>query len=284
LPKTAVVSREKLIQQVKGLPPLPHTMMRVWQVIDNPVSNASTLAEAICADPALVATLIKLANSASYGRSRTIHTIPEAITLLGFNVIKKMCMGSIVQVGLLNQGNAPRIFDPVLFWRHCVGTGLAAEALAEAQNLGIGDLAFSHGLLHDIGILALDRCLPEDVAGYFIEELAAERHLMDVEREVLGMDHAQVGLSLAAEWNFPPSLLDAIEYHAAPRLQRGRELEVLLHLACALTDQQEYCVCGEDRADFEDARRFLGLSSEQISQARVVVMNRLAALAEAFEI
>jgi HD-like signal output (HDOD) protein len=282
--KTYAVSREKLVEQVKALPPLPHTMMRVWQVIDNPVSNASTLAEAICADPALVATLLKLANSASYGCSRTVPTIPEAITLLGFNVIKKMCMGTIVQVGLLNEGTHSRIFDRVLFWRHCVGTGLAAEALAEIQRLPIGDLAFSHGLLHDIGILALERCLPEDVAAHFAEELKGDRHLMDLEREVLGLDHAELGHALAGEWAFPTSLMDVIQYHAAPRLARGCELEVLVSLACTLTDQQEYCVCGEGKGSFEDLRKFLGLSSDQISLARQMVMHRLAALAEAFEI
>jgi HD-like signal output (HDOD) protein len=278
------LSRERLLQQIKSLPPLPHTMMRVWQVIDNPVSNASTLAEAICADPALVATLLKLANSAAYGRSRTITTIPEAITLLGFNVIKKMCMATIVQVGLLNQGGALRIFDHVLFWRHCVGTGLAAEALAEIHGMPVGDLAFSHGLLHDIGILALDRCLPDEAVDHFCGELAAGRRLMEVEREVLGTDHAQVGTILATEWNFPPSLLDVIGYHAAPRLERGRELEVLVNLACTLTDQQEYCVSGGGQAAFDRVRKHLGLSSGQITQARQVVMQRLVALAEAFEI
>ena len=88
--RTAIISREELVRRIQGLPPLPQTMMRVWQVIDNPTSNARTLAGAICADPSLVASLLKLANSASYGRSRTIQAIPEAITLMGFNVIKKM--------------------------------------------------------------------------------------------------------------------------------------------------------------------------------------------------
>ncbi|MBI5628753.1 MAG: HDOD domain-containing protein [Candidatus Rokubacteria bacterium] len=279
-----IVPREQLVRQVKGLPPLPHTMMRVWQVIDNPASNSTTLAEAICADPSLVATLLKLANSASYGRSRGIQTIPEAITLLGFNVIKKMCMGTIVQVGLMSQGGASRVFDSVLFWRHCVGTGLAAEAIAEIQGLKIGDLAFSHGLLHDLGVLALDRCLPPDAAEHFAEEIAAGRRLMDVEFEAIGTTHPELGAELAAEWNFPTSLQDVILHHAEPRLEPGRELEVLVGLACMLTDQQEYCQCRDSAGAFEDARKFLGLSSEQINQARQVVMHRLVALAEAFEI
>ncbi|HVP39380.1 MAG TPA: HDOD domain-containing protein [Candidatus Saccharimonadales bacterium] len=282
--RAATVSREQLVQGIHGLPPLPHTMMRVWQVIDNPVSNASTLAEAVCADPSLVASLLKLANSASYGRSRSITTIPEAITLLGFNTIKKMCMGTIVRVGLLSQGAAPRTFDHVLYWRHCVGAGLAAEALAEIQWLPIGDLAFSHGLLHDIGMVALDRCLPDQAAEQLALQMASDRRLMEVEREVVGMDHAEAGAALAGAWNFPVSLQEVIEHHAAPRLERGYELEALVALACTLTDQQEYCLDRDVGGSFERLRTFLGLSSPQISQARQVVMNRLVALAEAFDI
>jgi len=282
--RTAIISREELVRRIQGLPPLPQTMMRVWQVIDNPTSNARTLADAICADPSLVASLLKLANSASYGRSRTIQAIPEAITLMGFNVIKKMCMGVVCREGLLSQGRSGGQFDRVLFWRHCVGTGLASEALAETLRLPIGEVAFSHGLLHDIGLLALDRCLPEELDEVLRVRAGTERNFMEVEAELLGMNHADVGAALVAHWNLPESLHAVIEHHGRPRREAGSELETIVHLGCVLTDQQEYCQCGEIDREFEASRRFLGLTHEQVSRARGTVMSRLVALAEAFEI
>ena len=98
------------------------------------------------------------------------------------------------------------------------------------------------------------------------------------------LTHAEIGVMLAEAWKLPPSLQDVIRHHAHPRHETGRELEVLVNLACTLADQQEYCQCGDTEQQFEASRKFLRLNSSQLNLAREVVMSRLVQLAEAFEL
>ncbi|MBI5836833.1 MAG: HDOD domain-containing protein [Candidatus Eisenbacteria bacterium] len=280
------LSKEELIQRVGELPPLPQTLMRVWQVVDNPAADSHTLAQAVSADPPLVANLLRIANSATYGRMRSVNSISDAITLLGFNVIKKMCMGIMVHVGLLSQDKGTSNFDRVLFWRHCVGTGLTAEILAEMLHLPLAPTTFSHGLLHDLGLLVLDRHLShelEEILGVY-EATEGDCTLFEIEQELLGLNHAQLGAELALQWGFPQSLVDVAANHHHPRITADTTMECIVHLACAMTDQQQLCRCDQAEAVFEDARRFLGLGHGQLHEARETMSRRLMPLAEAFSI
>ena len=283
--KAAVNSRNEIVQRIQALPPMPHTLMRVWQVIDDPDSDNRTLATAVSADPALVASLLKLANSASYGRARTITTVSEAITLMGYNVIKRICMALVAKVGLLAPEKEGRRFDRMPFWRHCVGTALAAESLGEMLRLPNCEIAFSHGLLHDIGVLAMDRCLPDELDEVLVTRDRNDGNFMELEQVFVGMRHTDLGAALADHWKLPNSLRDVIQFHPRPRREKGREMEVLIHVACTLTDRQEYCMCCTDpKHEFDQSRQFLNLSGVQLNRARDHVMSRIVEIAQAFEV
>src|SRR5262249_31133136 len=109
-----------LLRQLQELPPLPQTLLHVWQLVDKPTTSQPELARAISLDPALAAGVLKVANSAHYGRAKAVTSVPEAILLLGFAEVKRICMCSVVKVGLLSANTEPAGFDRTLFWRHCL--------------------------------------------------------------------------------------------------------------------------------------------------------------------
>ncbi|HVP39381.1 MAG TPA: HDOD domain-containing protein [Candidatus Saccharimonadales bacterium] len=280
---TETSHRDTLLERVTGLPPFPQVLMRVWQVIDNPATDAARLAEAVSADPSLVATLLKLANSAAYGRLRAVGTVQEAILVLGFKAIKQLCVASIVKVGLLIRGQGQGGFDRVAHWRHCMGAALTADVLDRLGGLGLGDQAFSYGLLHDVGLLAVERCMPQGLA-QACQRQAAGGTLLEAEREVLGVDHLEAGGELARAWNFPPALERTIVHHARPRCMAGHEMEALVHVSCALTDPAGFCRTEDTAETLEETRRFLRLSSEQLDDAQRQVGSRLTQLAGVLEL
>ena len=121
-------------------------------------------------------------------------------------------------------------FDPQSYIRHCVGVGLAARALAQVTGRN-PELAFTGGILHDIGELVLATCFPEQYAKALAYRALHDCTPVAAERDILGLDHAVVGGLLADTWRFPPSLYSAVAEHHSPSAATADSLADLIHLA-----------------------------------------------------
>jgi putative nucleotidyltransferase with HDIG domain len=118
--------------------------------------------------------------------------------------------------------------DALKLWQHSVAVGLTAKGICIlARRHGQAETAFLTGLLHDIGKIALDTCFPEDYATV-LAQVAEGSPFVDAERSLLGLDHAEAGALLAADWSFPPAIVEVIRDHHNP--QPGDFLPNLIHL------------------------------------------------------
>jgi HD-like signal output (HDOD) protein len=197
-----------LIAEVAELAPLPMVAVRVLEIAEGEQFSAHELAQAISSDQALTAKLLRLSNSAYYGFPRRIGTVRDAVVLLGFRAVRSATLASCV-IEALPGG---RVLDAMTAWRYSVTVGLLAEVLARADRQH-QDEAFTAGVLHNIGRLAMDQHRPRELLASLRLAQREGTTIAEAQRAVLGFTDADLGGALALHWNFPEALARAVERH-----------------------------------------------------------------------
>lgn len=210
----------EIFQGRHELPALPAIYNEAIRLIDNPYSTTDRLAALIMQDQSIVSQIIRLCNSPLFAARQQISTLSSAINYLGMNTIKDILLQiSLVRAFPFDKEAVPD-FDLAIFWEHSLGTAYLTEHIAVKLDLKKSELHYIGGLLHDIGKLLIYHIKPELFSR--IVALQTEKGYDDLaaEREVLQMDHAEIGAILAEEWHFSPAVIDMIRYHHD---ERGRE-------------------------------------------------------------
>ena len=224
------LARDQVLARLKQLPSLPSAVSGVLASFADEDIDIERIAAHIARDQGLTARVLRVANSSFYGLQTRVGTINDAVVVLGFRAVRSMALA----VGMSGVFRVEQChgFDAAAYLRHGVGTGLAARLLAPLAGQN-PDLAFVGGLLHDIGQLVLAAAFPQQ----FEEALAYQRHedgfAIDAEREILGIDHAEVGGMLADTWHFPAALCEAVAGHHQPQAFPAGSLANLIHVASA---------------------------------------------------
>lgn len=212
---------EQILDGATDLAALPQVVMRVMDLTNDPKATAHDLEKIIALDQALAAKILTLANSSYYGLPRRVSTLREAVVFLGFKTLRNMAMTITTFNLFLGRSDTPALAQRAM-WRHSVNTALCARVVVSllhpATQEAVGaDQAYTCGLLHDIGKMALDQsCHALFVA---ITQMSSARHIRysRIECEVLPFSHGQIGAALATRWNLPPMLCEAIAFHHTPR-------------------------------------------------------------------
>lgn len=201
------------VGRIRELPTLPSVLGKVLTTAADPEASALDLGKLIAADQSLSATLLKLVNSAYYGFYRQIESVTHAIVMLGFFEVRNLTL-TATAFRTLSRGSSSS-YDRTQLWRHALATAMAAERCAKVLNVNSRG-CFESGLLHDIGKVVLDTLHPE--AFRDAARLAHEKGccIGDMEKEVFGLDHAEVGGLLGEHWNLPRSVVEAIRCHHTP--------------------------------------------------------------------
>lgn len=221
------IAREELLAALRDLPPLPSVVLELVESLGHEDLSAAQYAAKISRDQALAAKTLRLANSSFYGRGRQVHSVKEAIAVLGLRMVRAV----VTAAGVAGSFRRDPGFDHNAFWRHSIGSALCAQALANELRRDDGDLAFTVGLLHDIGRLALASAFASAYAEVEQWRRAQDCPIGEAERTVLGIDHAEVGGLIARQWNFAQAIVDAIRQHHAPPASAELSLTGIAHVA-----------------------------------------------------
>jgi putative nucleotidyltransferase with HDIG domain len=218
-----------LTRRIGQLPTLPQAVLDVMALLRNEDSSAEQCAAAIARDGGMTAVVLRLANSAFYGVPGRVASVRDALHLLG----RRTLAGVLTTAAVCTRLERPACegFDFVAFWRHGLATAIAAQSLARDLALD-DDVAFTAGLLHDVGIAVLASQWPEALAAAIAAANEADRPLAELERALLGADHASIGAALAVHWHFPAPVVEAIAHHHAPAGAPG--IADLVHVADAV--------------------------------------------------
>jgi putative nucleotidyltransferase with HDIG domain len=221
---------DTILHNVAKLAPFPVVLEKAIHLINDPNSSTQDVVDVIQFDQSITASVLKICNSAYFGLRRTIHSLREALVMIGFNQLLEIILGQ-ESVHLFSGPCKGYDLEVGELWRHSVGCALLSRIVSKRLNRETNFTHFTSALLHDIGKVTLSQFV-EDYFGE-IQRLVREDHrtFTEAEKEVLGIDHAELGGKIAEAWNFPKNIVAAIRYHHTPFLtSEDHEMVQLVYL------------------------------------------------------
>ncbi|MGE4543843.1 MAG: HDOD domain-containing protein [Pedobacter sp.] len=213
-----IICCENIREAIEKLPMLSPNVNRLLQIISDEDYELDDVVNIVKYDAVLTAKVLKMVNSPVFGLLNPVTSLDRAISYLGKWIV----------VSIILSDNTGELFSQPLegyegqqnaLWRHDLFAAFSCSEVARlAKQSFETELAFTAGLLHDIGKFvfapfwkeAAPEALKRIAEGSITDYLAAERALA-------GMDHAQIGYEMAKHWEFPQSLQQAILYHHTPQ-------------------------------------------------------------------
>lgn len=208
---------EKIMEMVEksDISSIKRTIIQILTIINDPHSSAKDLKNIIEVDPPLTAKLLKLANSAFYGYPKSINEIQEAIVCIGFDAVRELALSQKV-CELFQDDDYIHGYSRIILWKHCVAVAVCSKLIFRREFRERGENIYVAGLLHDIGIIVIDQFLHEKFKEVLKRSRKERSNQIDLENELLGFDHTDIGLAIAEDWGFPDDIAKAISTHHDP--------------------------------------------------------------------
>ena len=200
------------LEEMDDLPSPPDIVTRIIELLRDPESDIKELMDTLTKDPALVAKILKTANSAMYARRREVTNLAQALLTLGQAAAMTLAL-SFSLVSSLRKNESGGI-DLVRYWQRSLLTAIGAREIGAALGAENIEELFLGGLLQDIGLQVLDKLMPEQYAA--LEDRHIHAVITKHEIEVLGVDHAWIGAWLLEKWELPDIICQAVRYSHEP--------------------------------------------------------------------
>ena len=223
---------------------LPEIFIMINEVVNDPTSSFSDIAQVVNLDTALSARLLKIVNSAFYSFPSNIETVTHAIAVIGTEQLHSLVLATTIIANF--KGIPDKMLNMNLFWRHSLGVAIIARNLAIHCRETNPERFYLAGILHDIGRLIILENLPDEAKEIIIRQNEVGGTMWQIEREVLGFDHGEVGAALSHSWNLPLSLEEIIGNHHNPSRSKRYPLETtIIHLADIIAKAMELGSSGD---------------------------------------
>jgi putative nucleotidyltransferase with HDIG domain len=215
------------------LPPFPQVAVRVLQLVNDEHVQLNQLSELISSDPAFATEVLTIANSALYAPRYPSTSILQAIAVLGARNLQGLCLTVGVRAYLGKSLNQPAMRN---LWRHNLACALVAEQIALTSSIN-KDVAYTCGVLHDVGRLALAVIRPKEYALLLGKHTGPPASILQGEQDLFGWDHCEAGRQLIADWQLPPEFDTVVAEHHCPRTVNAPwGLVELVHTSCRMAD------------------------------------------------
>ncbi len=212
---------EMLIDRTQSLSIAPPVAFQVFMLTRSPDYTCEALVDLVKLDPNLTAQILRVCNSAIF-RGQGIASLRDAVIRIGNGAIADMAM-SLTVGKMLAIRKTVYCPDPNALWRHAVQCALACRYLSGhcEDTPWKPDVAFTAGLLHDIGKMVINAAPVADNARIVTLMEDNGMTMADAELEALGSDHAEIGGLILERWNLPAEISNAIRFHHAPEFDRS---------------------------------------------------------------
>ncbi len=213
-PTDAQARLKELVAEITDVAVLPAVFRHIMEVVNDPDANAADLKAVVECDPALTSRVLKRVNSAYFGLRSRVSNLQMAISLLGFTAIRNLALTVSVS-DMFQEDRVVASYSRSGLWEHMVCVALCSRMIARRTMIAEFEDAYLGGLLHDIGIVLLDRHVHD---GFLraVNLAGPELELRFCERKAIGFDHADLGGAIADKWRFPESIVETIRWHHAP--------------------------------------------------------------------
>ncbi len=237
--------RGKIEETISFLPPLPSIMTDLIAALNSDETDFRTLGKIISRDPAMTLDVLKIANSVFYGLQNKVTSVEQAVRMLGVGEITSLCI-SCGASGSLKAPKGVETLNMKRFWGHSVATGVIAKILCAKFKLGRWDSLYLSGLIHDVGVVILDR-FKHDVYEEILDLTGKENiSVLEAEQRIIGASHDAVGGWLIAKWKLPQVFVEAASYHhtVTPASERCRTPVAIVSLANILARLSQHSFDG----------------------------------------
>jgi putative nucleotidyltransferase with HDIG domain len=254
----------EVIAKVKNLPAVSSAALKLVSLLDQPAVSNEDIVTVLKYDNVLTAKLLRACNSPYFGFEEKVSSVEQSVLILGHQQILQMVL-SLAFGGAMSATLAGYAIEAKELWSHSLTTGVAAEHLAKAEIPFEVDssVAFTAGLLHDIGKLALNEVLSPELQTA-IRSLISKGKVSQSESEeqVLGTDHGQVGACLLEKWRLPSTIVEAVLNHHHPLFDPEPQMSVMIHVADQLAHHAGSAIGWESFGVRMDARanKVLGIT------------------------
>lgn len=210
-------SISEITKKIDRLPTMPAVVSRLIELTADEHADINEILDLIKQDASLTAQLLKLCNSPYYGISKHVSSLKDATVMLGFNKVSRIVI-SLGPSKFFRRDMSVYGISGSEQWRHSIGTAFTCELLADQFHPDKSAMAYTAGLLHDVGKIVLSEYFDTDLSQVLDELVRTGTSFIEAEREILGSDHARVGGKVARNWRFPAPLVEAIKHHHEPDL------------------------------------------------------------------
>lgn len=228
--------RQKVLRYITGgkeLATLWGVAQRVREITSDQHASLKELVKVIGADPILTSKVLRLVNSAAYGFRGRIANIDQAIVILGFRQLRDLCITLTIVKGVGTESRCED-FDRISLWKHSLGTAVASKLIQERYTGSQSSDLFVAGLLCNIGRLILDQHFAKEFSQCL--KLAKDKgmRLIEAERRILDVTHADIGYWAATAWCLDDSLAGSIRDHHGPSGNRNADIINLAYVLAQL--------------------------------------------------
>jgi HD-like signal output (HDOD) protein len=219
------------------LPPFPQVAIRVLQLANDENVQLHQLCDLISSDPAFASEVLTVANSLLYAPRYPSTSILQAVAVLGANTLQGMCVTVGVRAYLGRQMSFPALRK---LWRHNIACAIIAQRMASTGFID-KDLAYTSGILHDIGRMALAVLQPKAYAELLETHRGPAASVLKAERNLFGLDRCETGRQLIADWKLPVNLESVVADHLGARREDGAwDVPELVKVSCAMANAVGY--------------------------------------------
>ena len=236
LANTITMTAIALVQKVKNLPTVSHAALKLISLLDKPSVDNDEIVQIIKYDNVLTAKLLRACNAPSFGLGESVSSVDQAVLILGhtqiFHIVMTLAFGSVMTVSTL-----PYTIEMNELWEHSLVTAMASQiVLDEVPELNSeANIAFTANLLHDIGKMVLAQTVKTEELSEIRDRISRKQISgTEAEKEVLELDHAEVGAALLQSWRLPENICEAVGNHHRPVITTRPPLSVEVHLANAV--------------------------------------------------
>ena len=262
-----MIEVEDIVKQIEQLEPIPPVATQIMTMAKDPDSSMSEIADIILNDPALTANLLRSCNSAYFGFSRKVESVKDAISLVGLDHIVQLVMLHSVSRNFKNEPKGYGLGEGEL-WRHAVSSAYVAKILA--NKFGVVSKQhrlYTAALLKDIGKLILGRFVAFSLERINILVQSQGLSFNDAEKQIIGMNHEELGAMVGEKWRFSDKMIYIIRNHHLSDESARQDLETsLVYLADMICMMMGVCT-GADGLSYRfysDVLKRLDLSEKNL--------------------
>lgn len=222
---------EVIVESLDQIKPIPQVALKLLRMTSEPDYDIDSVTQEIRQDQVISARIMKLVNSAMFATRRSIDSLDHALVYLGREMLVKLILSAAMD-GFYGQSEMGYSLCKGGLFHHATGCAHVAEALARKTGKVEPGIAYTAGLLHDIGKVVLDQYVGNTYPLFYRKVIDENLSALATEHQLFGVDHTHIGQLLATRWTFPPSLIDIIRHHHHPEgAKRHSMLGRIVYLA-----------------------------------------------------